>query len=504
MATTTTSLTLEQHEALVEQKSEEKIAQLPPGLSAEKLKGSLTAYKGKFTSAREKAYSNITTFDGVKREDYTENWRSILYKSKDDLNIYKNVLEWIFQNYLQVCDQTLVAAAENSSKDVNEKWLQIDADLTAAISKVEGALQIDARRHELELAKLKQSTSSSKSDSESRTVPRIASDLKPETRLDIKMNPVQLQLWLSGFGDYVRANQINTFKPSDQISYAKTMISEDLWTLILPKVTEHTQAAHFHNGRITFEQDDKGHDTIAKLLAEEWLRQYPLSTRRLELFKCKQTANQSLLTWLSNLELKFEAAGVKDMTPDLFMMYFALHGIYDSEVQKEAIKDFEDEKIQSINDLKKLARTDEVAARTSDYMKGKSEDKIFMTEYKRNKNKPPFQQPQRNAQKSQSGNTGNKNKSAQQRGRSQSKSRHRQSHHGQSKLWCDFHRTNTHNTNDCFAKQKANQRLPRGRSRERNKGRGRPRSPSPAYSSGSNASRSPSPKPKKQSISCPK
>ena len=62
------SLTLEQHEELVERKSQNKIDELPEGLSAERLKASMTAYKGKFTQAEKKAESNIITFEKNRAE----------------------------------------------------------------------------------------------------------------------------------------------------------------------------------------------------------------------------------------------------------------------------------------------------------------------------------------------------------------------------------------------------------------------------------------------------
>ena len=154
-STHTEPLTLEQHEEIVERKSAEKINNIPEGLSAEKLKPSLTAYKGKFTTSVSKAEANIITFESIKRDEYTENWRTILYKDKDDVNIYKNVLEWIYQNYLQVCKAEDVEKAEESSEAINKKWLKTTSLLTAAISKVEGGLLTDARRHEIELANIK-------------------------------------------------------------------------------------------------------------------------------------------------------------------------------------------------------------------------------------------------------------------------------------------------------------------------------------------------------------
>ena len=48
------SLTLEQHEELVERKSQNKIDELPEGLSAERLKASMTAYMEKTLKVRKK------------------------------------------------------------------------------------------------------------------------------------------------------------------------------------------------------------------------------------------------------------------------------------------------------------------------------------------------------------------------------------------------------------------------------------------------------------------
>ena len=471
------SLSLEQHEEIVELKTAEKVDKLPEGLSAETLKLSLNSYKGKFTSAINKANSNIVTFEQIGRDEYTENWRTILYNDKDDINIYKNVLEWIFQNYLQVCEDKSVAEAEKSAAEINQRWLKSNSLLTAAISKVEGGLQVDAKRHELDLAKAK-AAESVKNDSENNpAVPKIASSLRPEP-LDLAMNPVKFNNWLEKFGEFIRGNKISNFSKPDQISYAKTLISDELWTLLKSKINENTQAAVFAQGKVTLLRDANGHDTFVGLLAQEWLRQYPLSTRRLELFKSKQLPNESTITWLSTLEQQFEAANVLEMTPQLFMIYFGLHGIYDQELQKEAIKGFEEGKVKTISDLKTIVRTEEVTSRTSDYMKGKSEHQAYMTDYKRNKNKSHNQQRNSKDQKGQKGQRGQKGQN-QRYNRSQSR--------GRRGKYCTWHRSTTHNTEECKAK-KASQGQERGRSRER-----RRRSPSPAYNSGSGSSRSPSP-----------
>ena len=478
-----TGLTLEQHLEFVEAKSAEKIAKIPPGLAVDKLKPSKTSYKGKFTIAVDTAEADLKSFGDIGRDEYTPNWRTRLYNAKDQVTIYKNVLEWIFQNFLQVCRQEDLPAAEKESNDIMSRFLDIDSHLTSAISKVEGALQMDARRHELEMAEIKAKQPQVDADKPA-PIPRIALDLKPEQRLDLVMNPTQFQSWISSFGSYIRANRIHTFHPSDQISYAKTMISDDLWTLIEPKVNRNTQAVVFDDGKVSLGKDEHNRDTFVRLLAQEWLRQYPLSTRRLQLFKCKQTANETTISWLAKLEQQFEAANAKDMNAKLFMIYLAINGIYDQEIQKEAIKAFEDGKVTNVGDLKAIVRTEEVASRTSDFMKGKTEERVFMTEYKRQKNRPQNQ----GQQKGQNQKNNNRRRS---RARSQSQGRGQKPND----KFCSVHpRARTHNTNECWSKNKDNNKPQnRGRSRDRRQGRNRGmqgRSPSPNYSSGSNSSRS--------------
>ena len=187
--------------------------------------------------------------------------RTILYKDKDDVNIYKSVLEWIYQNYLQVCKAEDVEKAEESSEAINKKWLKTTSLLTAAISKVEGGLLTDARRHEIELANIKATVQETiKSDHESNpSVPKIASSLRPDS-LDLTMNPVKFNIWIEKFGEFVRGNKISTFSKPDQISYAKTLISDELWTLIKSKVNEKTQAAVFNQGKVTLDRDENGDD----------------------------------------------------------------------------------------------------------------------------------------------------------------------------------------------------------------------------------------------------
>ena len=136
------------------------------------------------------------------------------------------------------CEEDELASAEKDSKEINSRWLSINSMLTAAISKVEGGLQTDAKRHELELANIKaQIKESLKKDHDTGTsVPRIASDLRPEKPLELAWSPVRFNIWLGKFGDYIRANKISTFSKPEQISYAKTLISDDLWTLNKSKI----------------------------------------------------------------------------------------------------------------------------------------------------------------------------------------------------------------------------------------------------------------------------
>ena len=474
-------LTLEDHENIVEEKTKEITDTIPQDSNADYLKGKLRAYKGQFTKAETAAAEEYATFERFEQDDYNSTIRSTLYKCKDKLCIYRNVLEYIYDLYLVVCTAEVVDVSEREAADIAKRFAKSSSQLTLGICRVEAYIKKQMEDYQVRLAEANKTTTLNRGDQTNeqviqrdQNVPRIASSLKPET-LEISVFPVAFNHWVQRCGEYLRANHVPDMQVNrQQISYCRPLIKDTLYTAIEPYITRETVAVIFNEGDDTVRMQldpPTEHPTFLELLGLEWRRQYPLAQRRLQLFQAKQQGGEETTTWLSQLERQFEAAEVRTISPEELEILFATNGLYDKALQKEALKDFTDGKIKGIPDIRNLVRNEDITSRTSNYMKGETKDRAFKTEYKKQKSKGKGQ-----------------------KGRSKSKDQKDQ------KKWCDYHKSKSHSNDDCRS-QKSEKGQEKGQEKERyrskSRGRSRHRSPSPRYPSRSPSSaesRSPSPR----------
>ena len=474
-------LTLEDHENLIQEKTKEITDQIPQDSNADYLKAKLRSYKGQFTKSETAAAEEYATFGRFQQSDYNSTIRSTLYKCKDKLCIYRNVLEYIYDLYLVVCNAEDLDTSEREAADIAKRFAKSSSQLTLGICRIEAFIKKQLEDYQVRLAEARKTTITERGDHQNdqvvqrdQNVPRIASSLKPET-LEISVFPVAFNHWVQRTGEYLRANHVPDMQVNrQQISYCRPLIKDTLYTAIEPYITRDTVAVVFNDEDDTVRMQldpPADHPTFLELLGLEWRRQYPLAQRRLQLFQAKQQSGEETTTWLSQLERQFEAAEVRTISPEELEILFATNGLYDKTLQKEALKDFTDGKIKGIPDIRNLVRNEDITARTSNYMKGETKDRVFKTEYKRQKGKGKGQ-----------------------KGRSKSKDQKDQ------KKWCDYHKSKSHSNDDCRSQKsekEKGQEKGQERSRSKSRGRSRHRSPSPRYPSRSPSSaesRSPSPK----------
>ena len=468
-------LTAEEHSKLVEDEISRALEKIPKSSDADEIKYKLTAYKGLFTKAQKQADLQLSIATETDSEDYSEDLRNSLWSANDKLDIYKGILEYIFELFLIHCSQDQVKKTEEDSKAYSDRYYEISKQLQLAILRTEGQIRRRQEEHQLQLAELQKRPATQNEQRhhqglQDRNVPRIASTLQPELLQTESFDPVKLNSWVEKCGEYLRANQVPQMTPNkQQISYARTLVEEQLYNLIEPKITNETVAVAFDEDENVRKEVNNENPSFIELLILEWLRLYPLAQRRLELFQLRQPTEVSSTAWLSQLEKKFDAADVRKIRPELIEIYIAMSSLNNTELQKECLKDFQDNKINDMADLKKLAQNEEISSRTANFMTGKTVDKVYLTEYKKQQRKS-FQQ-----------NKGQKGQKGQEHKRDQSK-------HKKDGKWCNLHKTKSHSNEECHHQKGQKGQQDRGRSRYR-------RSPSPyrGRSKSSEKSRSQSP-----------
>ena len=269
-------ITAEEHEKHVDDEIYKFMEVVPRGSPPEKIKSKLSAYKGQFTKTENLARAQLEDVHSLDIEDYNSTLRNTLYNIKDKLDINRGILEYLFDLYLVVCKPDDIKEATESSKSINAKFNDMSSKLTLAIIRTEGQIIRRKENHELKLAELKLKTKLPTEEHENqgndRNVPRIASTLQPD-KLEINsFDPVKFNSWVEKFGEYLRANHVPQMKPNkQQISYARTLVEDNLYGLVEPKITRDTVAVAFDEDENVRKITNAENPSFVELLIAEWL-----------------------------------------------------------------------------------------------------------------------------------------------------------------------------------------------------------------------------------------
>ena len=221
-------------------------------------------------------------------------------------------------------------------------------------------------------------TSSSTNDS----VPKAASELKPDQLTENSM-PQAFVDWVDKAKVYFSANKLLARPNSEQIQYARSFMSSQLWHLVRDKITpempvfkDKTDASYVENEM----------NCLIDVLEKEFLRLHPTITRRLEIFKKRQRADQSSLAFASELKRDALAANLSAITEEDIICILLLNGISNDSLRREILDAFDIEDKLSISELEHEIRKWEANRRTNNYVQGRSSDLFKLSSYKKQQN----------------------------------------------------------------------------------------------------------------------
>ena len=107
---------------------------------------------------------------------------------------------------------------------------------------------------------------------------------------------MEFTIWLEQFRAYYTSSRMDLCKVPEQQAYFKACLEPALIARIDAKFPKTMPV-------ITPDPANPQPDAL-DLLRNEFAAQYPIVTRRLDLFKCKQTHGQTLTDWIQQLRSK--------------------------------------------------------------------------------------------------------------------------------------------------------------------------------------------------------
>ena len=213
-------------------------------------------------------------------------------------------------------------------------------------------------------------------------IPKAATMLAPN-QLTESSTPQAFGEWCDRLKIYMSANGLLKRPNDEQIQYARSFMSSQLFHLVRDKVTT--------NLPVFLEKDDATYlqnemNCLIDILDKEFLRIHPTVTRRLELFKTKQMSHQSSLAFLSQLKRDSLAANLFELTEEQIICILLLNGLNNSTLRSDILDAFDIEEQLSITAIEHEIRKFEANRRTNNYVSGKSAELFKLSTYKKQKN----------------------------------------------------------------------------------------------------------------------
>ena len=215
------------------------------------------------------------------------------------------------------------------------------------------------------------------------SVPKVASELKPNLLTENSM-PQSFVDWTEKLQVYFSANKLLARPISEQIQYARSFMSSQLWHLVRDKITPDMPV---FKDRMDTTYVEYELNSLIEVLDKEFLRLYPTITRRLEIFKKRQRAEQSSLAFASELKRDALAGNLSAITEEDIICILLLNGLSNESLRREILDAFDIEDKLSISELEHEIRKWEANRRTNNYVQGRSTNELFkMSTYKKQKN----------------------------------------------------------------------------------------------------------------------
>ena len=212
------------------------------------------------------------------------------------------------------------------------------------------------------------------------SVPKAASELKPSVLTEHSL-PQTFVDWTEKLQVYFTANKLLARPISEQIQYARSFMSQQLWQLIRDHITP---TLPVFKDKMDTTYVDSEMNCLIDVLDREFLRLHPTITRRLEIFKKRQRAEQSSLAFASDLKRDALSANLAAITEEDIICILLLNGLSNEGLRREILDAFDIEDKLSICELEHEIRKWEANRRTNNYVQGRSSSELFkLSTYKK-------------------------------------------------------------------------------------------------------------------------
>lgn len=156
--------------------------------------------------------------------------------------------------------------------------------------------------------------------------PKAVTELKPD-KLEKGFSPSQLAHWLGQLQTYWRQSRFDQLTPTDQQNVLFTCMSTQLGT---------TLGLRFEPTHMVFSGDDSA-DCIS-VIEQYWLEQNPILSRRLELFRANQAANQKFSSFIAHLTRLEQGCDIENISGEELFCLLLLKSCSDDTLLAELLK----------------------------------------------------------------------------------------------------------------------------------------------------------------------
>ena len=180
---------------------------------------------------------------------------------------------------------------------------------------------------------------------------------------------------------YMNANGILQLPFAEQRQIARSFLSSQLWSLIRDRITPEmpvfldTDAPNYIDGE---------ENSVIELLHSEFRRLHPTVTRRLDLMKKSQRAEQSSLAFLSEVKRDAISSNLRDVDEEALTCMILINGLSCENLRSDLLDLFDVDQDLSLATIEGGIRKYEANQKTSSYVQNrKSSDLFQVSNYKK-------------------------------------------------------------------------------------------------------------------------
>ena len=153
---------------------------------------------------------------------------------------------------------------------------------------------------------------------------KIRKELMPD-RLSNDATAAEMRFWAKEFRSFYRTSCLDKEKVEDQQLYFFKCIDMELDAILRLSVDDQTPVLGDVNSCMAY-------------LKEHFEVTHPVTTRRIEFFRCKQKKGQKFTAWLATLVKLGQEAELDKLTVDDIYVHNVIEGTVDLELQKRFLK----------------------------------------------------------------------------------------------------------------------------------------------------------------------